>query len=142
MKAAMRRAKWFVLGLALLSVGCAGSKYAAGYEGIAKVVKINGSFAGQFKAIDEGKRASLVRVAHSLEEGKKLLAGWDVTSERLVMAVEGTHASAQLTRDKIEEIRKGIRDKHELPKWVAFAVRLGLDLKALLEASGVHLEGL
>ena len=137
-----RKAGPTILLLAVVSLSACAQGYAASYAGLTAAERINEAAADQFPALDKEKRAGIVRIAKSEAEGKELLAAWDLTAERLVKAVEGTHASVQLARDALAEIKSGLRDKRQLGGWVSTAIQLGIELKDILAASGVPLRGL
>ena len=131
------------LGANLLWTGCATAEkaYASVFEGLAKAEQKNGDFGEQFPAINRAKVKVIVDTAPSEADGNKSLDEWKVTAERLVRMVEGNHASAQLIRDAVAQIRVGVRSKAELAQWAEMALRLWPDLQRLLVASGVRLEG-
>lgn len=112
------------------------------YKGLAIAEKTVGAANAQFPTLDRGHRKEIVDKASTEQQGKDQLAAWDVTADRLVKSIQGTDATIKLCRDALAEISKGVRDKAQLAGWIATGIRLGIDLKDLLAASGVPLGGL
>ncbi len=96
----------------------------------------------KFPTASRNHRLAIVAKAASEDQGKAELAAWDVVESRISRAIIGTDATVKLCRDAIAEISKGIRDKSQLAGWIATGIRLGIDIKDLLAASGVPLEGI
>jgi len=97
--------------------------------------------AEQLKPFDAAKRKAIVEQASSYDAGKAALAEWDVTAERVAQAVEGAHATVKLAADGLKGVRDGLRNPRDLNSWIAPAIRVGVDLLALLNAVGLKLHG-
>ncbi len=128
--------------IALALCGCSASAtYSTTYAMLATAERVDGIAVAQFPTLDRNKRLAIVSAATSKADGEKQLAAWDVTSDKLTKAIQGTDAAVKLARDAVAEIAAGKRDKAELAGWIASAVRLGIDLKGLLAASGINIGG-
>lgn len=111
----------------------------ASYKGLSLAEKTVGVASDRFPALERNHRLELVAKSTSEADANAKVATWDVTASRLTTAIQGTDATVKMCRDAIAEIRKGLRDKSQLAGWIATGIKLGIDLKDLLAASGVPL---
>jgi hypothetical protein len=144
----IKRAEWYVdlvagaillLGSALLFGGCA-TAYTATAATLTAAERTVQAAVEQYPPFSNAKRQAIVLSAKSLDEGVRGLREWDETEERVVMAIEGAHASVLLAADGLKGVREGLRKPGELQGWIGPALRVGVDLVRLLEAVGLKLK--
>jgi hypothetical protein len=129
-----------LLGSVLLFGGCV-SAYTTTAATLTAAERTVQAAAEQFPAFDQHKRKQIVDEAKSKAEGLQALADWDTTSDRIVKAVDGAHASVRLGADGLKGVRDGLRKPSDLSAWIGPALRVGVDLVRLLEAVGLKLKG-
>lgn len=125
---------------ALLLAGC-GTTMQAAYGSLATAERLAVDCAAGFPDFDREHQRRIIELADSKEKGADALAAWREKRENIVKAIEGTHASVKLARDAIHDIEQGVREKHELQKWIAPALRAAMNLREVLRAMGVKIPG-
>lgn len=140
MKALKWCAAWFVCALALLMAGCT-SAYTKTAAALIIAERTVQAASEQWPQFSDAKRKAIVAQAASKDAGSKQLDEWDVTADKVVKAIEGAHATVQLGADGLKGVRDGLRDPKQLGSWVTPAIRVGVDLLALLQAVGLNLQG-
>jgi hypothetical protein len=125
--------------LALSLAGCT-TAYSVTAASLVTANKIVQAAAEQFPPFDKDKRTAIVNAATSRDAGAAALNEWTKTSDTVVKAIEGAHASVQLGADGLKGVRDGLRNPKDLGTWVAPAIRVGLDLINLLAAVGLKLQ--
>lgn len=144
-----KRAEWYVdvvagaillLGSVLLFGGCK-TAYTATAASLTAAERVVHAAVEQFPPFDMSKRLSIVDQAKSKEEADAAMAAWDETSQQIVMAIVGAHASVRLGADGLKGVRDGLRNPKDLNTWIGPALRVGLDLVQLLGAVGLDLKG-
>lgn len=124
---------------ALLLGGCT-TAYTATAASLTAAERVVQAATEQFPDFDAMQRKKIVMQATSREGAAKGLAEWDVTANRIALAIEGSHASVRLAADGLKGVRDGLRKPGDLNSWIGPALRVGLDLVRLLEAVGLKLK--
>lgn len=94
----------------------------------------------QFPAAVEAKRFAIVKDAKTYDAGKVELDKFNAKVDEYAKAIEGAHASVRLGADGLKGVRDGLRDPKQLGAWITPAIRVGVDLLALLKAAGINIK--
>lgn len=140
MRALKFAAAWLVCVLALAMVGCT-SAYTKTAAALIVAERTVQAASDEWPKFSDAKRRAIVAQATSKDAGSKQLDEWDVTADKVIKAIEGAHATVQLGADGLKGVRDGLRDPKQLGSWVTPAIRVGIDLLALLNAVGLNLQG-
>jgi hypothetical protein len=125
---------------ALIAMSACTTAYTTTAAALVTAERVVQSAAEQFPAADASKRFAIVKDAKTYDAGKVELEKWSETSDKLAKAIEGAHASVRLGADGLKGVREGLRDPKQLGAWIAPAIRVGLDLLALLKAAGINIK--